>query len=541
MGRVRLMGGEIEILDKEHGETGTCFRFNVFFIVCKDDISRPTNACKQVNVESEDNYPISSDLYPSSGCSISTRADSSLVVVLIHNNERRRMVQEYMYNLGVRAVILKKGSEFCHALRKMKNRLINHSELSSSGLSDLSTCSWMSSGGSSLGVVANKNLHLSTIDYVDNDILPAVHGRKLCLKGPISCILIVIDTSAGDFANFCKSVANFRKDLCGSTSICCKVVWLENPETKNLHFRGLGQENLAPADHVMTKPLHGSRLFQMIELLPQFGAKRAGRISTRWNKDDTKETRIAADLPSQLNSGDTRARSRDSPATTRSRWHSAIEERSSTSSDVALKRRSSTATRNRFLAGEAPEVGSSSSENYSSTRKLELVEPNRGSWESQKVTTIKPGEEQKHDISSSAKPLEGKRILIVDDNQVLGMVSKAFVSRLGASVLLSHSGEEAVMLVSKGLQEKTGLGDPKLPYDYILMDCEMPIMDGFEATKQIRLAERKYGVHIPIIALTAHTADEQGRRIKEAGMDFHMTKPLQQKKLVDYIREIPRQ
>ncbi|GAB4842914.1 hypothetical protein Ancab_012892 [Ancistrocladus abbreviatus] len=77
----------------------------------------------------------------------------------------------------------------------------------------------------------------------------------------------------------------------------------------------------------------------------------------------------------------------------------------------------------------------------------------------------------------------------------------------------------------------------ELPFDYILMDCEMPGMDGFEATKMIRKEEGKYGAHIPIIALTAHTADEKGKRIIEAGMDFHLTKPLQQSQLVDYIRE----
>ncbi|KAL9267609.1 putative histidine kinase 2 [Drosera capensis] len=65
-------------------------------------------------------------------------------------------------------------------------------------------------------------------------------------------------------------------------------------------------------------------------------------------------------------------------------------------------------------------------------------------------------------------------------------------------------------------------------------------MDGYEATRRIREEEEKHGVHIPIIALTAHTADEQGSRITEAGMDYHLTKPLSKEKLLDAIAQIHR-
>ncbi|GAB4841770.1 hypothetical protein Ancab_022492 [Ancistrocladus abbreviatus] len=533
------MGGEIEILDKEYGERGTCFRFNVFFIVCGDDSALSIDASKRVHVDSEDHYLISGDLYPSSGCSTfapSPKAQSSLVVMLIRNNERRKMVRKYMCNRGVRVVILKEASKFCRVLRKIKARLVS-SQVSSSGLSDLSPHSWLSSGGSSFGMAANKNLPLNTMDGLHDDVLPPVHGRRTNIRGPITCVLTVIDTSAGDFSELCKSVAEFRKDICGTTT-CCKVVWLEKPETKKLHLRGLGQENLAPTDLVITKPLHGSRLFQIIGLLPEYGGQSGGRVSTRWNRDNTEDTGSAADPSSKLKSRNTTAASRDPPPTIRSRWHGEIEELSSSSNDMPLKRWSSIASRNAFQQDEAPEFGSSSSEKYSASRKSGAVQPKKGErWANQKSTTIQRGKAEELGSSCSGKILDGKRILIVDDNHVLGMVSEAFVSQLGASVLLSHSGEEAVTLVSKGLQEQTVPGAAELPFDYILMDCEMPGMDGFEATKMIRKEEEKYGVHIPIIALTAHTADEKGKRIIEAGMDFHLTKPLQQSQLVDYIRE----
>ncbi|KAK3032995.1 hypothetical protein RJ639_037124 [Escallonia herrerae] len=68
------------------------------------------------------------------------------------------------------------------------------------------------------------------------------------------------------------------------------------------------------------------------------------------------------------------------------------------------------------------------------------------------------------------------------------------------------------------------------------MDCEMPLMNGYDATRLIRMEEKHYGVHIPIIALTAHAIS----KTLDAGMDFHLTKPLQENKLVEAIRAIER-
>lgn len=61
----------------------------------------------------------------------------------------------------------------------------------------------------------------------------------------------------------------------------------------------------------------------------------------------------------------------------------------------------------------------------------------------------------------------------------------------------------------------------------------MPIMSGYEATRHIREEERSYGLRIPIIALTAHATSEEERKTILAGMDFHLTKPLQTNKLID--------
>lgn len=65
---------------------------------------------------------------------------------------------------------------------------------------------------------------------------------------------------------------------------------------------------------------------------------------------------------------------------------------------------------------------------------------------------------------------------------------------------------------------------------------QMPIMNGYEATKLIRMEEQHYGIHIPIIALTAHAMAEDASKTMRAGMDFHLTKPLREDTLLDAIR-----
>lgn len=64
----------------------------------------------------------------------------------------------------------------------------------------------------------------------------------------------------------------------------------------------------------------------------------------------------------------------------------------------------------------------------------------------------------------------------------------------------------------------------------------MPVMDGYEATRQIRKVERDYNTHIPIIALTAHASGEEARRTIEAGMDVHLGKPLKKESLLEAIK-----
>lgn len=66
----------------------------------------------------------------------------------------------------------------------------------------------------------------------------------------------------------------------------------------------------------------------------------------------------------------------------------------------------------------------------------------------------------------------------------------------------------------------------------------MPVMDGIEATRRIREEEAKYGVHMPIFAVSAHTDGQEIQQMKEAGVDYNLSKPLNTAKLIDFLSSV---
>ncbi|MEO8057950.1 MAG: ATP-binding protein [Burkholderiales bacterium] len=112
------------------------------------------------------------------------------------------------------------------------------------------------------------------------------------------------------------------------------------------------------------------------------------------------------------------------------------------------------------------------------------------------------------------------RVLVVEDNPVNALVSEALLQRAGVHVDLVADGAEAVARASA------------TRYDLILMDCQMPGMDGFEATARIREFERATGTsRVPIVALTANALESDRLRSMDAGMDEHLAKPFHEQEL----------
>ena len=138
-----------------------------------------------------------------------------------------------------------------------------------------------------------------------------------------------------------------------------------------------------------------------------------------------------------------------------------------------------------------------------------------------KVIGNNPGKEPDRPVRQHSPAQEGQRfdnhVLVVEDNETNREVTEAMLKAFGCRVSLANNGREAVDAIARS--EET--------YDLIFMDCQMPVLDGYQATAAIRGLEqwKKVEKKIPIIALTAHALEEDRNRCLVAGMDDYLSKP----------------
>jgi CheY-like chemotaxis protein len=111
-------------------------------------------------------------------------------------------------------------------------------------------------------------------------------------------------------------------------------------------------------------------------------------------------------------------------------------------------------------------------------------------------------------------PSVALRILLAEDNQINQLVARRLLEKQGHTVTIAGNGHEAVKLLDRE------------DFDLVLMDVQMPEMDGFEATAAIRVKETGTGRHIPIVAMTAHAMKGDEERCLQAGMDSYVPKPV---------------
>jgi CheY-like chemotaxis protein len=121
---------------------------------------------------------------------------------------------------------------------------------------------------------------------------------------------------------------------------------------------------------------------------------------------------------------------------------------------------------------------------------------------------------------------ENLRILLAEDNAVNQTVATGLLKKMGHTVVTADDGKEALSLVSAR------------SFDLVLMDVQMPIMDGVTATKKIRENEQGKQFRIPIIAVTACVMDEDRQRCLVAGMDGYVTKPIDYKVLSETLEKV---
>jgi two-component system, sensor histidine kinase and response regulator len=129
-------------------------------------------------------------------------------------------------------------------------------------------------------------------------------------------------------------------------------------------------------------------------------------------------------------------------------------------------------------------------------------------------------------VEPQRSPRTGLRVLLVEDNPVNQMLVLCLLEKRGHQVVPARNGKDALAALESQ------------QFDLVLMDVQMPEMDGFDATKLIRSGELKSGRHIPIIAMTAHTMKGDQERCLEAGMDAYVTKPVQSKGLLEVINQL---
>jgi signal transduction histidine kinase/DNA-binding NarL/FixJ family response regulator len=140
-----------------------------------------------------------------------------------------------------------------------------------------------------------------------------------------------------------------------------------------------------------------------------------------------------------------------------------------------------------------------------------------------RVLQEKPAEPALQNKLGEKQPHWRLRILAAEDNRVNQRLLARLLEKEGHTVKLVDDGEAAV----------TASGQNN--FDVVLMDVQMPVMDGLEATRRIRHREAEAGKHLPIIALTAHAMKGDRERCLEAGMDAYVTKPVQKQELLQMI------
>lgn len=139
-------------------------------------------------------------------------------------------------------------------------------------------------------------------------------------------------------------------------------------------------------------------------------------------------------------------------------------------------------------------------------------------------------ESKTSDLSKEVKPnFNGRRVLIVEDNELNREISVEIMESNGFTTENASDGSIAVEMVRNSAEGY---------YDLILMDIQMPVMDGYEATRIIRELPRKDVTNIPIIAMTANAFEEDRKRALENGMNAHISKPLNIETLISVLRQL---
>lgn len=122
---------------------------------------------------------------------------------------------------------------------------------------------------------------------------------------------------------------------------------------------------------------------------------------------------------------------------------------------------------------------------------------------------------------------DGHRILLAEDNELNREIACELLSEIGLVVETAQNGQEAIESIVRR---------PDYYYELVFMDIQMPVLNGYEATRKIRNAGKRYTDQLPIIAMTANVFQNDILEAIESGMNDHVTKPIDMKVLSDLLR-----
>ena len=140
-----------------------------------------------------------------------------------------------------------------------------------------------------------------------------------------------------------------------------------------------------------------------------------------------------------------------------------------------------------------------------------------------KGLTEKPLLVTRHPVREEARSL---RVLLAEDNLVNQKLASRLLEKHGHNVVTAANGRQALERIEAE------------NFDIVLMDVQMPEIDGFEATATVRKMEEATGAHLPIVAMTAHAMQGDNQRCMAAGMDGYLAKPLDVKKLLEVVQAV---
>uniref|UniRef100_A0A0E0HLT8 Probable histidine kinase 2 n=1 Tax=Oryza nivara TaxID=4536 RepID=A0A0E0HLT8_ORYNI len=411
---VRLMGGEISIKEKEPGERGTCFGFNVLLKTsgnqaAQEDIEEGPSTVSELDIRAS--------VFRETNCFKGWHC-----ILFVHGDETRRVLQAWMESIGMKVWMVPGVESISSTLEKAR---------SSRDDCDVDRC------------FSSKEMVSQVLPTTlrNNNIM----ARNLGEHHPLGMLLIV-DVSNGQLENIQRQARDFTQMR---SQVPCKFVCLTDLRTSYKDFRRFEEMS---CDLILRKPVHGSRLYSLLMTLR----------------------------------------------------------------DV----QSSPMHRSSLVGHENYVTRHQDSENI-----VALAEVGR----------LDQGLKTEED-----RPLDGMHVLLVEDTLVLQTIQRKMLNQLGAIVELAGDGAKAVDMFRDAIERASVSEEHSvpLPYDVIFMDCQMPRMDGYEATRRIREEESRYGIRTPIIALTAHSMEDDLQKAIDVGMDLHMTKPIERRRIVEAVHGV---